>query len=136
MYETPYEEFGRETFEMWRAVRLVIDTGMHSMGWTRQQAIDYMASHTALAKLDITNEVDRYIAWPAQALAYKLGELSIRKMRAKAEAELGDKFDQRPFHDTLLTMGSVPLPVMEAELDTFIQAEKAKAAAGASGAEQ
>ncbi|MGJ8477558.1 DUF885 domain-containing protein [Sphingobium yanoikuyae] len=136
MYETPYEEFGRETFEMWRAVRLVIDTGMHSMGWTRQQAIDYMASHTALAKLDITNEVDRYIAWPAQALAYKLGELSIRKMRAKAEAELGDKFDQRPFHDTLLTMGSVPLPVMEAELDRFIQAEKAKAAAGASGAAQ
>lgn len=131
MYETPYEEFGRETFEMWRAVRLVIDTGMHSMGWSRQRAIDYMSSHTALAKLDITNEVDRYIAWPAQALAYKLGELSIRKMRAKAETELGDKFDQRPFHDTLLTMGSVPLPVMEAELDAFIKAEKAKAANGA-----
>ncbi len=96
MYETPYEEFGRETFEMWRAVRLVIDTGMHSMGWTRQQAIDYMASHTALAKLDITNEVDRYIAWPAQALAYKLGELSIRKMRAKAEAELGRQVRSAP----------------------------------------
>jgi uncharacterized protein (DUF885 family) len=131
MYETPYEEFGRETFEMWRAVRLVIDTGMHSMGWSRQKAIDYMASHTALATLDITNEVDRYIAWPGQALAYKLGELSIRKMRTKAEQELGDRFDQRPFHDTLLTMGSVPLPVMEAELEAFIQAEKAKGATGA-----
>ena len=128
MYETPYEEFGRETFEMWRAARLVIDTGIHSMGWTRQQAIDYLAAHTALAKMDITNEVDRYIAWPGQALAYKLGELSIRKMRGRAEAELGERFDQRPFHDTLLTMGSVPLPVMEAELERFIQAEKAKPA--------
>ena len=128
MYETPYEEFGRETFEMWRAARLVIDTGMHSMGWTRQQAIDYLADHTALAKLDIRNEVDRYISWPGQALAYKLGELSIRRMRARAEAELGDRFDQRPFHDTLLSMGSVPLPVMESELERFIQAEKAKPA--------
>ncbi len=128
MYETPYEEFGRETFEMWRAARLVIDTGIHSMGWSRQQAIDYLAAHTALAKLDITNEVDRYISWPGQALAYKLGELSIRKMRAKAEAELGDKFDQRPFHDTLLNMGSVPLPMMEAELERFIASEKARLA--------
>jgi uncharacterized protein (DUF885 family) len=128
MYDTPYEEFGRETFEMWRAARLVIDTGIHSMGWSRQKAIDYLGEHTALAKADIITEVDRYIAWPGQALAYKLGEMSIRKMRVRAEAELGDKFDQRPFHDTLLSMGSVPLPVMEAELESFIQTEKAKPA--------
>ncbi|MBB5985864.1 DUF885 domain-containing protein [Sphingobium lignivorans] len=126
IYESPYEEFGRQTFEMWRAVRLVIDTGMHSMGWTRQQAIDYMTEHTALAPLDIQNEVDRYIAWPGQALAYKLGEISIRNLRAEAEKELGDKFDQRPFHDTLLGMGSVPLTVMEAEMRAFIAREKAK----------
>ena len=125
MYETPYEEFGRETFEMWRAARLVIDTGIHSKGWSRQQAVDYLASHTALAKLDIENEVDRYISWPGQALAYKLGELKIRELRSKAEAMLGDRFDQRRFHDTLLAMGSVPLPVMEAEMIRWIAAEKA-----------
>ena len=124
MYETPYDEFGRETFEMWRAARLVIDTGMHSMGWSRQQAIDYLAGHTALARLDVENEVDRYISWPGQALAYKLGELKIRELRGKAEAELGAKFDQRRFHDTLLGMGSVPLPVMEREMLGWIAAEK------------
>jgi uncharacterized protein (DUF885 family) len=128
MYDTPYEEFGRETFEMWRAARLVIDTGIHSKGWTRKQAIDYLAGHTALAKLDIENEVDRYISWPGQALAYKLGEMKIRELRAKAEAELGARFDQRPFHDTLLNMGSVPLPVMESEMLDWIAREKAKAA--------
>ena len=126
MYETPYEEFGRETFEMWRAARLVIDTGIHSMGWSRQQAIDYLASHTALAQLDIENEVDRYISWPGQALAYKLGELKMRELRGLAEAELGPKFDQRRFHDTLLAMGSVPLPAMESEMKAWIAAEKAK----------
>ncbi|MFZ4690760.1 MAG: DUF885 domain-containing protein [Polymorphobacter sp.] len=126
MYETPYEEFGRETFEMWRAVRLVIDTGMHSKGWSRQQAIDYLAGHTALAKLDVENEVDRYISWPGQALAYKLGELKIRELRTKAETELGDKFDQRPFHDALLGMGSVPLPAMEREMLAWIAAEKTR----------
>lgn len=125
MYATPYDEFGRETFEMWRAARLVIDTGIHSMGWSRQQAIDYLASHTALARLDIENEVDRYISWPGQALAYKLGELQIRKLRNLAEAELGARFDQRPFHDALLAMGSVPLPVMEAEMRGWIAAQKA-----------
>lgn len=126
MYETPYEEFGRETFEMWRAVRLVIDTGMHSRGWSRQQAIDYLAGHTALAQLDVENEVDRYISWPGQALAYKLGELKIRELRAVAEAELGPRFDQRPFHDKLLSLGSVPLPAMESEMRAWIAAEKAK----------
>jgi uncharacterized protein (DUF885 family) len=128
IYETPYEEFGRQTFEMWRAARLVIDTGVHTKGWTRQQAIDYLASHTALAPRDVETEVDRYISWPAQALAYKLGELALRKMRAKAEAELGAAFDQRPFHDTYLMLGSVPLPVMEAKMEEFIAAEKAKLA--------
>ena len=126
MYRTPYEEFGRETFEMWRACRLVIDTGLHEDGWTRQQAIDYLSSHTALAKLDIEIEVDRYISWPGQALAYKLGEMKMRELRGKAEAELGDRFDQRRFHDTLLNMGSVPLPAMEREMLAWIAAEKAK----------
>jgi uncharacterized protein (DUF885 family) len=124
MYRTPYEEFGRETFEMWRAARLVIDTGIHSMGWSRQQAIDYLAGHTALAKLDVEIEVDRYISWPGQALAYKLGEMKMRALRAKAEGELGDRFDQRRFHDALLNMGSVPLPAMEAEMIKWIAAEK------------
>ncbi|WP_298809913.1 DUF885 family protein [uncultured Sphingomonas sp.] len=126
MYRTPYEEFGRETFEMWRAARLVIDTGIHSMGWTRAQAINYLSSHTALAKLDVEIEVDRYISWPGQALAYKLGEMKMRELRAKAEAELGTRFDQRRFHDTLLGMGSVPLPTMEAEMLRWIAAEKAR----------
>jgi len=128
MYRTPYEEFGRETFEMWRAARLVIDTGLHSMGWTRAQAIDYLASHTALARLDVEIEVDRYISWPGQALAYKLGEMKMRELRAKAEAKLGTRFDQRRFHDALLGMGSVPLPTMEAEMLRWIASEKARPA--------
>lgn len=135
MYETPYEEFGRQTFEMWRAVRLVIDTGIHTKGWSRQKAIDYLASHTALAQRDVETEVDRYISWPAQALAYKLGEMSIRKLRAQAEAELGTAFDQRSFHDTYLALGAVPLPVMEAKMEEFIAGEKAKLAADGEGAE-
>ena len=129
LYETPYEEFGRETFEMWRAARLVIDTGLHTRGWSREQAIAYLEQHAALTRRDIEVEVDRYISWPGQALAYKLGELKIRELRAKAEAELGPAFDQRPFHDTLLGMGSVPLPVMEAEMLAWIAREKAKLAA-------
>ena len=128
MYRTPYEEFGRETFEMWRACRLVIDTGLHDEGWTRRQAIDYLADHTALAKHDIEIEVDRYISWPGQALAYKLGEMKMRELRGKAEVELGNRFDQRRFHDTLLNMGSVPLPAMEREMLAWIAAEKSKPA--------
>jgi uncharacterized protein (DUF885 family) len=120
IYRTPYEDFGRLSFEMWRAARLVIDTGIHHDGWTRQQAIDYLASHTALAQHDIETEIDRYISWPGQALAYKLGELSIRKKRAEAEAKLGPKFDQRKFHDVILALGSVPLPVLEARIDKYI----------------
>jgi uncharacterized protein (DUF885 family) len=122
IYRTPYEEFGRESYEIWRACRLVIDTGIHHYGWSRQQAIDYLASLTALSQHEVETEVDRYISWPGQALAYKLGELTIRRERAKAEAQLGSKFDQRWFHDKFLSLGSVPLPVLERELDQWIAA--------------
>jgi len=125
IYETPYEEFGRLTFEMWRAARLVIDTGIHEYGWSRQQAVDYLASHTALARHDVETEVDRYISWPGQALAYYLGYRTILDLRAEAERELGDRFDQRPFHDTVLNLGSVPLPVLEDEVRAFIATQKA-----------
>jgi uncharacterized protein (DUF885 family) len=122
IYRTPYEEFGRESYEIWRACRLVIDTGVHHYGWSRQQAIDYLASHTALSQHEVETEVDRYISWPGQALAYKLGELTLRRIRAKAEAQLGAKFDQRWFHDKFLSLGSVPLPVLEHEFDLWIAA--------------
>ena len=125
IYETPYEEFGRLTFEMWRAARLVIDTGVHEFGWSRQQAIDYLAGHTALARHDVVTEVDRYISWPGQALSYYLGYRTIRELRSEAERELGARFDQRPFHDTILDLGSVPLPVLEEEVRGFIAAQKA-----------
>ena len=120
IYETPYDEFGRETYEMWRAARLVVDTGLHHKGWTRQQALEFMKAHTALSDHEITIEVDRYINDPGQALAYKLGEMLIRRKRAEAEAKLGAKFDQRWFHDTLLGLGSVPLPTLERVLDEWI----------------
>jgi uncharacterized protein (DUF885 family) len=120
IYETPYEDFGRLTYEMWRACRLVIDTGIHQFGWTRQQAIDYLKSHAALSEHEITTEVDRYISWPGQALAYKLGEIQIRRHRREAEAALGAKFDQRKFHDAILALGSVPLPVLERRMQQFI----------------
>ncbi|PBS14042.1 DUF885 domain-containing protein [Lysobacteraceae bacterium NML93-0792] len=125
IYETPYEEFGRLTFEMWRAARLVIDTGLHEYGWSRQQAIDYLASHTALARHDVVTEVDRYISWPGQALSYYIGYKTILDLRAEAERALGTAFDQRPFHDTILDLGSVPLPVLEDELRRFIAEQKA-----------
>jgi uncharacterized protein (DUF885 family) len=120
IYETPYDEFGRETYEMWRAARLVVDTGLHHKGWTRQQALDFMKAHTALSDHEVTIEVDRYINDPGQALAYKLGEMLIRRKRAEAEAKLGANFDQRWFHDTLLGLGSVPLPTLERVLDEWI----------------
>ena len=120
IYETPYEEFGRETYEMWRAVRLVVDTGLHHMGWTRRQALEYLGSRTALSDHEVTIEVDRYINTPAQALAYKLGELLIRRKRAESEEKLGADFDQRWFHDVILGLGSVPLPTLERVLDDWI----------------
>ncbi len=124
IYHTPYEEFGRETYEMWRAVRLVVDTGIHHKGWTRQQAIDYLASHAALSQHEVETEVDRYISWPGQALSYKLGEIKIVELRARAEKELGTKFDLRAFHDRVLGLGSVPLPVLEAQIDAWIASTK------------
>jgi uncharacterized protein (DUF885 family) len=120
IYETPYEEFGRQTYEMWRAVRLVIDTGIHEYGWSRDKALAYFREHVALSELEIVNEVDRYISWPGQALAYKLGELTIRKLRLEAETKLGPKFDQRGFHDVILGLGAVPLPVLESEVRRWI----------------
>jgi uncharacterized protein (DUF885 family) len=120
IYETPYEDFGRLTYEMWRAARLVIDTGIHAFGWSRQRAIDYLKANTALSDHEITTEIDRYIAWPGQAVSYKLGELQIRRHRAEAEAKLGAKFDQRYFHDAILQLGGVPLPVLEERIQKFI----------------
>ena len=120
IYETPYEDFGRLTYEMWRASRLVIDTGIHKFGWTRQQAIDFLKDNAPLSEHEVTTEIDRYIAWPGQALSYKLGEMQIRRHRREAEAALGDKFDQRAFHDAILALGSVPLPVLEARMKQFI----------------
>jgi uncharacterized protein (DUF885 family) len=120
VYETPYEDFGRLTYEMWRACRLVIDTGIHAFGWSREQAMDYLRARAALSEHEITTEIERYIAWPAQALAYKLGELQIRRHRREAEEKLGAKFDQRNFHDAILALGSVPLPVLEQRMAQFI----------------
>ena len=120
MYETPYDRFGMLTFQMWRAARLVVDTGIHHKGWTRAQAIAYLHDNTALADHDIEIEVDRYISWPGQALSYYLGMLAIEDVRAKAEAALGPRFDIRAFHDTVLSMGSVPLPVLRTRIDRFI----------------
>ncbi len=120
IYETPYEDFGRLTYEMWRACRLVIDTGIHQFGWSREQAMDYLRQHAALSEHEITTEVERYIAWPGQALAYKLGELQIRRHRREAEEKLGSAFDQRKFHDAILALGSVPLPVLEQRMARFI----------------
>lgn len=120
IYKTPYQRFGFLTYQMWRACRLVVDTGLHHLGWTRQQAIDYLTQNTALSTREIANEVDRYISWPAQALSYELGYLKIRELRARAQKALGPTFDLRHFHDTVLQTGSVPLPVLEKRIDRFI----------------
>ncbi|WP_426270355.1 DUF885 domain-containing protein [Dyella kyungheensis] len=120
IYKTPYDRFGYLTYQMWRACRLVVDTGIHHLGWTRQQAIDFMTQNTALSDREIANEVDRYISWPGQALSYELGYLKILELRQKAEQALGTKFDIRHFHDTVLQIGSVPLPVLEKRIERFI----------------
>ncbi|MGX9462649.1 DUF885 domain-containing protein [Shewanella sp. A14] len=124
-YQDPYSNFGRLTYEMWRAARLVVDTGMHAKGWSRQQAIDFMASNTALSMHNVTTEIDRYISWPGQALSYKIGELTIKRLRAKAEKTLGKKFDIRKFHDAILENGSIPMSVLEQMIDEFIARQKA-----------
>ena len=126
-YEDPYSDFGRLTYEMWRALRLVVDTGMHALDWSRQEAIDYMAANSALSLHNITTEVDRYIAWPGQALGYKMGELAIRDMRAQAEGALGPDFNVRTFHDAVLANGSVPLPVLQDAVDRYIEQVHAEA---------
>lgn len=126
-YQDPYSNFGRLTFEMWRAARLVVDTGMHSMGWSRQQAIDFLASNTALSMHNVTTEIDRYISWPAQALSYKLGELTIKRLRSKAEQALGQDFNIREFHDAVLGNGSLPLAVLEQQIEQYIRVQQDKA---------
>ncbi|WP_412067909.1 DUF885 domain-containing protein [Rubrivirga sp. IMCC43871] len=119
-YTDPYRRFGRLTYEMWRACRLVVDTGMHAFGWSRQQARDYLADRTALSELEVRTEVDRYIAWPGQALGYKMGELTIRRVRTEAEAALGPRFDVRAFHDEVLGHGELPMGVLEAVVRDWI----------------
>lgn len=124
IYTTPYERFGKLTYEQWRACRLVIDTGIHAMGWTREQAVEYFTEHTALSLHNINTEVDRYISWPGQAVSYKIGEIEIRKLRRKAEDSLGDKFDIRAFHEIILEQGVVTLPILKKRVAAYIQASK------------
>ncbi|OKY26642.1 DUF885 family protein [Thalassotalea sp. PP2-459] len=126
-YQDPYSDFGRLTYEAWRACRLVVDTGMHAKGWSRQQAIDYLAENTALSMADVIAQIDRYISWPAQALAYKIGEIKIRELRALAEQTLGDKFDIRAFHDQLLKNGSLPMALLEELTIDWINQQKQSA---------
>jgi len=120
VYLTPYEQFGRLTYEMWRAARLVVDTGLHAKRWSRDDARAYLLAHTALSEHEVATEVDRYISWPGQALSYKIGELKIRELRARAQERLGTGFDLRAFHDAVLALGSVPLAVLEEQVDAWI----------------
>jgi len=124
MYTTPYEQFGKYTYEMWRACRLVVDTGIHAKGWTRDQVVKYMSENTALSLHEINTETDRYISWPGQALSYKIGEIKIRELRKKAESELNEKFDIRDFHEVILEQGTVTLAILETRVNNYINKVK------------
>jgi uncharacterized protein (DUF885 family) len=124
LYDDPYVKFGRLSNEMWRAVRLVVDTGMHQKHWTRKQAIDYFMENVATTEYNATSEVDQYISWPGQALAYKMGELKIKELRAHAEKELGPKLDLREFHDAVLLNSALPLAVLEKHVNSWVESKK------------
>ena len=124
IYTTPYERFGQLTYSMWRACRLVVDTGMHALGWSREQAVAYMTENTALSFHEINTEIDRYISWPGQALSYKIGEIKIRTLRQRAEEALGDAFDIREFHEVILQNGTLTLPMMEQDVERYIEANQ------------
>ena len=124
IYTTAYEKFGKFTYEMWRACRLVVDTGIHAFGWTRDEAVSFMEENTSLSIHEINTEIDRYISWPGQALAYKTGEMKIRELRSKAERELGDLFDIRQFHEVILEIGTVTLPILEERVNKYIISSK------------
>jgi prolyl oligopeptidase len=122
LYQDPYSRYGQLVYDMWRAVRLVVDTGIHYFGWERQKAIDYFLDNAAKTETDIVNEIDRYIGWPGQALAYKMGQMKMLELRREAEAALGEAFDIRAFHDHLLGAGAIPLDVLEARMDEWLAA--------------
>jgi prolyl oligopeptidase len=124
LYSDPYSKYGQLTYDMWRAVRLVVDTGIHAKHWTRDQAIKYFMDNAPKAELDIVNEVDRYVAWPGQALAYKIGQLKIQELRARAHQQLGTNFDLKAFHDVVLGSGPLPLDILERNVDQWIEEQK------------
>ena len=124
MYTTPYERFGQLTYEMWRACRLVVDTGIHALDWTREEVVQFMRENTALSLHEIETETDRYISWPGQALSYKIGEIKIRELRKLAEASLGTDFDIREFHEVILEQGTVTLPILEKRINQYIAQKK------------
>ena len=125
LYEDPYSRYGQLVYDMWRAVRLVVDTGIHYFGWSRQKAIDYFIANAAKSEADIINEIDRYIGWPGQALAYKIGQMKMFELRGEAETALGEHFDIRSFHDHMLGAGALPLDILERRMDAWLTAQVA-----------